>query len=100
MPAPHPAVCGLPSRIAQDRADSVGTALGQRFHKHGDSLAAADASGGEAVARVAPAQFMEQRQNQSRTGSAQRMPQGNGSAIDIWLVAVEAPFFLARPIFL
>ena len=65
---------------------------------HRDSLAAADARGGEAVARLAAPQLEHQGQQQPRAGGAQRMAERDGAAVDVGALAVEAELLLDREV--
>ena len=55
----------------------------QILHNHRDALAAADAGGREPVFRLAPAQLVQQRDQQARAGRTQRMPQRDRAAVDV-----------------
>ena len=57
--------------------------LRERLDNHGDPLAAADAGGGEAVARAAAPQFEQQRQHEARAACRQRMAESDRAAIHI-----------------
>src|SRR6476646_4859087 len=62
----------------------------QRLDDHGDPLSSADAGGGDAVAEVAPPQFFQERERAPRAGRGERMPEGDGAAVDVQLLPVEA----------
>src|SRR5271169_4128673 len=67
--------------------------LRERLDNHGDPLPAADAGGGEAVARVAAPQFEQQRQNEARAAGRQRMAESDRAAVHIYFIAIEAELF-------
>src|SRR5580704_2438562 len=64
-----------------------------RFDNHRNSLPAADARAGDAVACTAPAQFQQQTQDQACSGGRERMSQGDRTAIHVGLVAVQPQLF-------
>src|SRR5580704_1897275 len=66
------------------------------FHAHGDTHAAADTERGETLLRVALLHLVEQRYQYARTGGADRMPNGDGAAIDVDLLGVPAQVFIDR----
>src|SRR5713101_6398310 len=72
--------------VPLDRAAKL---VAERFHDHGDALAAADAGGRQAVTQVVAAQLIQEGDDQKRAGRRQRMPQSDGPAVDVGLVAVE-----------
>src|SRR5262245_55070658 len=49
---------------------------------HGNAHAAADAQGGKSLLGVAPLHLEQQRVEHARAGSADRMPNGDGAAVD------------------
>jgi len=53
-------------------------------------LADADAQRGEAVAAPAPAQLVQERDDEPRTAHAERMAERDRAAVDVHLVAGEA----------
>src|SRR5262245_53853884 len=55
---------------------------------HGNAHATADAQGGKSLLGVAPLHLEQQRVEHARAGCADRMPNGDGAAIDVDLVGV------------
>ena len=64
--------------------------LGDGFHDHGDALAAADAGAGNSIAAAATTKFEQQREDEARSGGAERMAERDGAAVDVGFVAVKA----------
>src|SRR5450830_1836577 len=62
----------------------------------GDAHAAAHAQRGQAVAQLAPVQFIDQGAQDHRARGPQRVAQGNGAAIHIDLVVRYASSFMKR----
>jgi len=69
-----------------------------RFDNHRDSLPAADARAGDAIARPPPTQFQQQAEYQPRSGGGQRMTQGDRAAIHIGFIAIQPQLFFHRQI--
>src|SRR4029077_13649706 len=65
---------------------------------HRDALAAADAGGSQPVPSTAPAQLQRERQEQPRPRGAQRMSEGDGPAVDVGALPVEAQLLLHRQV--
>src|SRR5258706_5356054 len=68
------------------------------FKQERDALAAADAGRGDAQAAARPLQFTRQGVKKALAGRAQGMAQGDGAAVHIHDVAVEAELFFAGQI--
>ena len=68
-----PVVCSCHSRMPSS----------DPFENSRRALAAADAHGDHAVARVAPLHFAEDGRGQFRAGAAERMAQRDGAAVDV-----------------
>src|SRR5262249_27695818 len=68
------AKCGGPTSIA--------------LEAHGNAHAAADAQGGKSPLGVTPLHLKQQRVEHARAGSTDRMPDGDGAAVDVDLVGV------------
>src|ERR1700747_3040169 len=64
------------------------------FHQQGYALAASDARAGYAVTQICAAQFARHRNGETDAGGRQGMANGDRSAVDVELVAVEAEFAL------
>src|SRR5689334_21597669 len=62
----------------------------------GDALAAADAERRDAPAAAGPPQPIEQGDDDPRPAAADRVAQGDGSAVDVDLLGVEAGLLLDR----
>src|SRR5688572_11998569 len=60
------------------------------LYDHGDALAAADARRGQAVALLAAAQLVEQRQHEPRARRAERVAEGDRAAVHVQLRLVDA----------
>src|SRR5579864_6784125 len=63
-----------------------------------DALAAANAGRREPVFPGTPPEFQGQREQQPGPGHAERMAEGNGSPIDVGLVAIEAQLLFDREV--
>src|SRR4029077_3905721 len=72
--------------------------LGGGFYNHGDALAAADTSAGDAVARAAAAEFEQESKDEPCAAGCERMAERNGAAIYVGLVPIEAQTFFDREI--
>src|SRR5215475_14634921 len=59
------------------------------FHDHRNALPTTDTGRRQPVFLLAAAQFVEQRDHQSRAGRAQRVTQRDGAAIDVDLLAIQ-----------
>ncbi len=66
------------------------------FHNHSNRVAAAQAQGREAAAKVAPLQGVQQRDEDARAGSADRMPQSDRAAVNVELRLVDPQILVAR----
>src|ERR1700683_1644883 len=69
---------------------------GLPFHAHGDAHAAADAERGQTLLGVALLHFVEQRHQDAGTGGADRMPDGDGAAVDVDLLGIPGEVFVDR----
>src|SRR5215472_11144901 len=56
----------------------------------GDGIAAAEAESGDAALEVAALEFIEQRKEDARAGSADGMAEGDRAAVDVDLIGIEA----------
>src|SRR4051794_41008534 len=65
----------------------------QALHDHGDTLPPTDAGRPETILFLAPAQLVQQGDHQASARCTQRMPQGDGSAVDVDFLAIKAQFF-------
>src|SRR5262245_42054841 len=63
---------------------------GNRLHDEGDALAATDAGAGEAVTHAAAPHLLQQGQCEASAARRERMTQGDGAAVDLELLDVEA----------
>src|SRR5215212_3407198 len=63
---------------------------------HRNPLPSADARGGEAVALLAAAQLVENRQQEARAGGAERMAERDRAAVDVQLLLVDVELFRDR----
>src|SRR5271166_2897988 len=70
----------------------------QVLDDHRDALPAADARGRDSILRFTAAQLVHQRDDQPRSGRAQRMPERNRAAVHVDLVAIEPQLLLNRKI--
>src|SRR5271165_1418718 len=70
----------------------------QVLDDHRNALPAADARSREPIFPLAAAQLVHQRNNQPRSGRAQRMPERNRAAIHVDFVAIKPQFFFNRKI--
>src|SRR5260221_8719732 len=85
---PHP----IPPHVGGGQCCSAGgpalfRPLGFSFNNHRNTLPAADAGGGEAVAALPALQLEGQGQQKTRSGGPQRAAQRNRSAVCIGLLA-------------
>src|SRR5688572_15828119 len=62
----------------------------------GDAHPAADAQGGQAVAQVAPLEFVDERAQDHGAGGAERVAHRDGATVDVDLLVVE-PGVLHEP---
>jgi len=60
------------------------------FNDRGNTLADADAHGRQAIAASAFLHFMHQGRHHARAAAAERMAQGDGAAVDVELVQIDA----------
>ena len=67
-----------------------------RLDGHGNSLAAADAQGGDAALAAGVLQSGQERDQQPRAAAADRVAQRNGPAVDVGLRRRQAQFLAAR----
>jgi hypothetical protein len=79
-----------PAGAGQEMGAGEGEGGSEGFDDHGDALAAADAGGAETVAGVATAQLMDEVSGDAVAGGSEGVAQGDGAAVDVGLVAVEA----------
>src|SRR2546423_9013011 len=73
--------------------ESAASRLRKGFDDHGDALTAADTGRGEPKAEIVTAQLVENRDHETRARSAERMTKGDGTAVHIGFVALEAENF-------
>src|SRR2546426_12328494 len=90
---PHPTTPTFPILM-----DFPPEALSARLDDHRHPLPSADASGGDAVAAPAPAQLQQERQHQPGARRSKRVSQGDCSAVDIDLLAIELQLLLDREV--
>src|SRR5437867_2726058 len=60
-----------------------------RFDDHSDTLAAADAGGGQTVPPAAASQFQKQGQHQARSGGTQWVAQRDGTTVDVDALSLQ-----------
>src|SRR5438445_1311507 len=65
----------------------------QRFDNDRNPLSPADAGSCQPIAQSIPPQLIQNRNHQPRTGSTQRMPKRDRSAVDIRLLALQPQHF-------
>jgi hypothetical protein len=63
--------------------------LAQILHNHRNSLPSTDAGSCQPILLLAPLQLIQQGDNQPRARCAQRMSQGNRTAVDIDLLTIQ-----------
>src|SRR5580698_6223271 len=78
--------------LTQINTDNADKDLIQTFNDHGNSLPSADAGCRQAIFLLAAVQFVEQRDYEPSSGCAQGMSEGDGPAVHIDFVAIEAEF--------
>ena len=66
----------------------------EAFDDHRDALATTDTGCCEAMFLVSAFQFVKQGDHQTRPGCAQRVPQRDRAAIDVYLFAIQPKFLL------
>ena len=67
-----------------------GSPLIHPFDDRGDALADTDAHGGEAEAAAAFFHFVNKRRHDPGAAAAQRVAEGDGAAVDVELVEIDA----------
>ena len=67
-----------------------GSSLIHPFDDRGDALADTDAHGGEAEAAAAFFHFVNKRRHDPGAAAAQRVAEGDGAAVDVELVEIDA----------
>src|SRR5271165_5415146 len=72
--------------------DAIGIVPYEVFENTGCALAAADAHGHHAIARVFAMHFAEQRGGQLRAGAAEGMAERDRAAVGIYAIEIEARF--------
>src|SRR5690606_29500992 len=80
----------LAARLASGWASSAAD-----FEQTGGAHAAADAHAHDAVALAAPAELVQQRGGELRARAPERVPEGDGAAVDVELVCRDAELALA-----
>src|SRR6185436_14466299 len=60
------------------------------FDDGGNALADADAHGREAVAAAAPFHFVQQRRHHPGAAAAERVSKGDGAAVDVQFIQIDA----------
>src|SRR3954469_396909 len=65
---------------------------------HRDALSAADAGGGQAVGGLAPAQLVDEGEQQARAGRRQGMAERDRAAVHVGARTVEAQLLLHRQV--
>src|SRR5487761_1496822 len=58
-----------------------------------DALAAADTKRGRAILQIVTPQLVHQCDNEARATGGQRMPNRDGSSVDVGSIAIKAKFF-------
>ena len=81
---------------AREHARARGSPLIHPFDNRGDALADADAHGGEAVAAAAFFHFVNKRRHDPGAAAAQRVAEGDGAAVDVELIEIDAQLARAR----
>src|ERR1700748_3522087 len=69
---------------------SLAALISDALHNRGDAHTAADAQRGQAVAPLLTLELVDQRAQDHAAGGAERVTHGDGAAVDVDLVHVEA----------
>src|SRR5215813_1201075 len=86
----------LPNGLPSDRVFHGAYSRGLALHAHGNAHSASDAEGRETFLAVAFLHFIKQRRQHAGTGSADRMADGNGTAVDVDLRCVPTKVLVDR----
>src|SRR5262249_31760301 len=98
MPAPIRPQPSTPTVLISGTCCPPGWCSSDALDERGDPLSSADAGRGNAPARVPPAHFEQQREQQARAGHPQRMAQRDGAAVDVHPIAIEPEILFDREI--